>query len=110
MIRRTKKFKSDIRKWCKALRSGKYKQARGRLQNENGFCCLGVACKIFLPKPQALLFGGLPEQHAEAPLWLKKINSDFRNRSSCYLDDLNDDKNYSFNEIADELERVYLKD
>jgi hypothetical protein len=31
-------------KWVKALRSGKYKQARGRLKNPRtgGFCCIGV--------------------------------------------------------------------
>jgi len=29
-------------KWLKALRSGKYNQARERLKCEQGFCCLGV--------------------------------------------------------------------
>lgn len=29
-------------KWLKALRSGKYTQARDRLKCEQGFCCLGV--------------------------------------------------------------------
>lgn len=33
-------------KWIEALRSGKYKQGRGRLQRDGGFCCLGVLCDI----------------------------------------------------------------
>ena len=35
-------------KWCAALESGKYKQARGRLENTRGsHCVLGVAQKLF---------------------------------------------------------------
>jgi len=33
-------------KWIAALRSGKYKQTREALEDKNGFCCLGVACKL----------------------------------------------------------------
>ena len=35
--------------WVEALRSGKYKQGKGVLANDNGeFCCLGVACELAL--------------------------------------------------------------
>lgn len=38
------------RKWLKALRSGKYKQAESALHTFDGkvhrFCCLGVACDV----------------------------------------------------------------
>lgn len=34
------------KKWIEALRSGKYKQTKGVLRNESGFCCLGVLCDI----------------------------------------------------------------
>ena len=36
------------RKWVRALRSGKYKQARDMLRNPKtgGMCCLGVLCHI----------------------------------------------------------------
>ena len=34
------------KKWVKALRSGKYKQAEAVLRDDVGFCCLGVACDI----------------------------------------------------------------
>jgi hypothetical protein len=39
------KLKAD---WVKALRSGKYKQAEGKLHDpdEDSYCCLGVLCKV----------------------------------------------------------------
>jgi hypothetical protein len=33
-------------KWVEALRSGEYKQTRNYLQDEYGFCCLGVLCEV----------------------------------------------------------------
>ena len=38
-----KEFKE---KWLSALRSGEYTQAREALWVGNGYCCLGVACKV----------------------------------------------------------------
>ena len=38
--------KKRIRKLVAALRSGKYRQTRGRLKGKRGYCCLGVACEI----------------------------------------------------------------
>lgn len=35
------------RKWLDALRSGKYTQTKQVLRDEDGFCCLGVACDIY---------------------------------------------------------------
>ena len=32
--------------WTTALRSGKYQQARRRLRDDGGFCCLGVLCDV----------------------------------------------------------------
>lgn len=32
--------------WIDALRSGDYKQTRGALHKEDGFCCLGVLCDL----------------------------------------------------------------
>lgn len=34
------------REWIAALRSGKYKQAKGTLRRDGGFCCLGVLCDV----------------------------------------------------------------
>jgi hypothetical protein len=40
-------YKDKATKLINALRSGRYKQGRGRLVNDkNKFCCLGVACDI----------------------------------------------------------------
>lgn len=33
-------------KWIEALESGHYSQTHLELQNEDGFCCLGVACDL----------------------------------------------------------------
>lgn len=33
-------------RWIEALRSGRYKQTRGQLRDDEGFCCLGVLCDI----------------------------------------------------------------
>jgi hypothetical protein len=35
-----------LKKWVKALRSGKYNQTQSVLHDNDGFCCLGVACDI----------------------------------------------------------------
>lgn len=34
-------------KWAEALESGKYAQTKGRLHDDNGYCCLGVACDLY---------------------------------------------------------------
>ena len=34
-------------KWIEALRSGEYSQTQGTLSDKDGFCCLGVACKVY---------------------------------------------------------------
>ena len=38
--------KTQATEWINALRSGKYEQTKKMLQDENGFCCLGVFCAI----------------------------------------------------------------
>lgn len=37
-------------KWVRALRSGKFKQTSGALHDSTGYCCLGVACELFIPE------------------------------------------------------------
>jgi hypothetical protein len=42
--------KAELKRvWLEALRSGKYKQTKGTLHNlhDGGFCCLGVAAKVW---------------------------------------------------------------
>jgi hypothetical protein len=45
--------KRALRKWIKALRSGKYQKVCGKLWNEDHtkHCCLGVYCEVGLGKP-----------------------------------------------------------
>ena len=47
-------------KWVEALRSGKYKQGRGKLNSENGYCCLGVLCEVFIAEGGTLNVRRLP--------------------------------------------------
>ena len=44
-------MKAEIKaKWVEALRSGKYKQAKGVLRSmTGGYCCLGVLCDVYRP-------------------------------------------------------------
>ena len=42
-----------VRRWVAALRGGKYKQAKGRLRKEDGYCVLGVLCDLYDPEQWA---------------------------------------------------------
>lgn len=124
----------NILKWTKALRSGKYKQTQGALHNKKGYCCLGVACELFIPKHKRIttksysklyITGSQPYDQPSCPEWLKNINYDFpiklkdaspfTSNNSKYdndrifsLVDLNDFQEFTFDEIADILELVYI--
>lgn len=39
-------LKAFLPRWSSKLRSGEYDHGRGRLRDDNQFCCLGVACAI----------------------------------------------------------------
>lgn len=109
--------REQFNKWIKALRSGRYKQTKGTLQDRNGYCCLGVACKVLIPKnklffevsTKTLLEGSMPDNQPNCPKWLSEINSDFRKRSKLkeQLTVLNDENNMSFKEIAKALQEAY---
>jgi hypothetical protein len=106
--------KSDIETWAKALRSGEYQQVQNMLQTENGHCCLGVACELFIPKPNqlrdkfGLLSGAVPGWQYLVPNWLRTIDIDFHEMTGTKLVSLNDSMNFTFDEIADCLEAVYI--
>jgi hypothetical protein len=100
------------KEWVKALRSGKYKQAKNVLYeaDRNAFCCLGVACDI----------SGLPpekwhgNEYTVLPLEVQeKLN--LSSKYGCFQEDttssrinslvnLNDNLGYSFDQIADIIE------
>lgn len=105
---------TQFNKWIKALRSGKYSQTKNSLEDSDGFCCLGVACKVLIPKYKlfiddyGFIQGEIPENQGNSPVWLNKINDNFSIITSKSLVDLNDNKNFTFDEIADVLELVYI--
>jgi hypothetical protein len=43
----------NAKEWVAALRSGAYQQTAGRLRRGDNFCCLGVACDLFMEKTGA---------------------------------------------------------
>lgn len=92
-----KPTKADIRKWVKALRGGKYKQTKSALQNDEGYCCLGIACVITIPEDKRdvtedlFLAGEFPNEQASAPDWLTEIDSNFEEVTGVTLSDLNDE-------------------
>lgn len=120
ILQKEEPTKEQIQKWCNALRSGKYKQGKDCLQRaQNTYCCLGVACKIFIPKEQQVfnqneidkighLYGSMPDQQKQAPEWLEVISDTFQCRTGESLPHLNDVKELTFDEIADCLELVYI--
>lgn len=105
---KTKKDKEQVIKWLAALRSGKYKQSKEVLQSIDGYCCLGVACKVLIPKSKmtfngksGLMSGSMPVTQEFAPDWLVQINGYLPTR----LTNLNDIDNYTFSQIADYVEK-----
>jgi hypothetical protein len=107
-------------KWVEALRSDKYRQVQGRLRdvNGNGFCCLGVLCDIVDPTQWEIrgylkaekYFHGiddygkkwdmLPNSVAVA-VGLEGGDPVLGGGRATYW---NDDKDYSFDQIADIIE------
>ena len=99
--------------WLEALWSGKYKQTRGCLRNNDTFCCLGVACDIYAKEKKvkwghkrygATYFMGsddlLPSSVKE---WLGLFSESGRVKQGPYanLTALNDYKKLTFKQIAD---------
>ena len=91
--------------WVKALRSGKYKQTKGKLKDEFGYCCLGVLCDIskldsFKDNRYLDQLGILPE---EVKRW-SGIKDRFGSLYHESLSGFNDDGE-SFEEIANIIEK-----
>lgn len=99
-------------KWVKALRSGRYEQGRAGLysENQNTYCCLGVACSI-LDIDNHVLNGKLYPNAIFSDIIPKllvsntKIINSLVHKNDGYRSDNNPTgKVYSFNEIADWIE------
>ena len=105
--------KRQLKKWIAALDSGEYKQSDSQLQDEYGYCCLGVGCKVLIPdKLQFLLNGKLggnmPSLQPAAPIWIQEIDADFEIKTGQTLSWSNDGMGFTFPEIATLLELVYI--
>lgn len=104
--------KSKIKKWVDALYSGKYRQGKGVLKTDLGsYCCLGVLCEVITGSSSVV--GCAPNTSRGAEPWMTKVNNHFRNlhgennhKDLCLMQ-LNDNKGYTFDEIADLLYWTY---
>lgn len=93
-----KKLKKE---WIKALRSGKYKQARGKLRVGRAYCCLGVLCKvggIKIDKTGDRPVGVDSDFRKYQPIW--ELTDEYQCRELAVKNDRGD----TFDKIADYIE------
>jgi hypothetical protein len=108
--------RENVKKWVKALRSGKYKQGRGALLIKEGnsekYCCLGVVCKLAGMKPKEkngrFYFGNtvsyLPKK-AQKWLWVGREDPLI---NDILATTLNDARRLTFKQIANRIEKYLL--
>lgn len=114
--------KSIAKRWAKALRSGKYKQTRGKLRGQRGYCCLGVLCDIRDSSSwdndvaYAEYDGEDSELTADVAVWagMSSCDGTFSNKltkggNRQSLVTLNDNWKWSFKKIAAFIEKNYRK-
>lgn len=107
-----------MKKWVKALRSGKYKKTTEALTRHGRYCCLGVLCELAIKEgipveKRKVQFrtgshsydekeGTLPKRVKK---WagIKRGNPYLRNMA-CTLTEANDELRYPFEKIADIIE------
>ena len=114
----TQYINEHARRWLDALRSGDYKQGKGRLctvlpDEEPCFCTLGVAADLFVPKEHQYdnhgvrYFdggsAGLSREVADK-IGLKSTLGAATGHQLPAIFDLNDTDHWSFNQIADHIE------
>lgn len=98
----------EIKKqWVEALRSGKYQQGRETLRTkDNKFCCLGVLCDLVAPDAwqtdgdSEYMMGGIYGYLPNAVAHVSGLSSP----TYIQLIELNDEKGYSFEMIANWIE------
>lgn len=79
------------KKWVEALRSGKYRQGRGRLvkkksrNSEYQYCCLGILLLVNGWKPERVPGLELPCSHPEAHRMAKRKNGKLVSFHECLL-------------------------
>lgn len=99
------------KKWVDALRSGKYKQGKGMLYNgsNDSYCCLGVAAEVC--GLDMVLHGehaAIPNIRTQEIMKVDfKVPTEFANNQGLQnvLWRMNDEKDNTFEEIADYIEQ-----
>lgn len=102
-------------KWIKALLSGDYRQGLGRLRNteldgDDSHCCLGVLCNIVASQhwrkqghEWSINYGRLDRKGSVPDTLASKLG--LARHDQNYLINLNDDKKYTFKQIAAYIKR-----
>jgi hypothetical protein len=103
--------KADRDRWVEALRSGRYRQTTGVLRSLGGkFCCLGVAADVLIPEPWehdpartlGYTFEGNDDPHVLLAATRGRIG--LKREDHDTLAGLNDNRGWSFKQIADWIE------
>ena len=99
-----------MKKVIVALRSGRFTQGKGELEDARGnLCCLGVMCKVYQEemepeKSQGRLDGGCLTGHREVQGWVGLHTPSGAGPKNTSLVGLNDEEGYTFKQIADYIE------
>lgn len=99
------------REWVAKLRSGKYEQGRGRLRSKgNQYCCLGVLCEVAVEggmiEPPTLTGEEYAYDRNTAFLPNALVEEyGISGQETITLMGLNDEKNMSFGQIAQYIEK-----
>jgi len=103
--------------WLAALRSGQYTQGRGALRDckdgQEAFCCLGVLCELAVLEGKAERFGN---SYSDCKVFLPRSVAEWSGMSQIdgslpetmakpALFQLNDDKGWSFEQLAEHIEK-----
>ena len=95
-----------IKEWIAALRSGKYTQGYGRLDDGVSCCAFGVACRLMSDKLEINPLTGAYDGHVITPpdtVW-KALGLTVA--TVARIMSMNDNEQRSFQEIADYLETL----
>jgi hypothetical protein len=105
----------NMRKVLVALRSGEYKQGFRTLQDDDGYCCLGVMCDVYQKdtgssidcRPNGSINGGNLSHHLAVQAWVGLSSPcglfTGKHKDAVSLAGLNDNGS-TFSEIADFIE------
>jgi hypothetical protein len=115
-LREGAKMNKNIKKWVEALRSGEYRQTRGKLRTSKtngGYCCLGVLCDVFQKETGVGEWKNSPpyqenmkflNQAENPPIKVRKwVGLNYKEMKKLIA--LNDGSHYNFAKIADYIEK-----